>query len=1057
MIGRERACDLFRGAVARAAAGDSAFVLVVGEPGIGKTTLLHVFSELAADGGLLVGHGRGEPEGSAPLWPWTSALNGIDAGRRRASSRPSGRAEPGALREGGSVRFAAYERFATELSGRAAECPVALVVDDLQWADLSALRLFRHLAERPSLPGVLVAGGLRTTEPLAGEVAEVVSGLIAHPAIEVVELSPFSKDEIGAFAGERLARSPSEDELTVLAQRSGGNPFFLGELLRWVPAAGSAVEWDAALPLAVRESVRRRLVVEDEQTQHVVRAAAVASTVPSLDLLARITELGPADVSRALDAADRAGLVVVATGRDGSVSFVHDLVRQAVLSLLPTWGRIELHRAVGMALRDDVRSSSWAAVASHLRAARPLVEAATLADAARQAAAEATRAGAFDEAADHLAVTFDAREAAGDRDALGELWLERGRVLWAAERPVESKAALGEAAAMARRTGDGELLARIALSWRGGEFRYILRRSDDQFLALLREALSAYPSVDSRLRGLLLSQLARCAFWDIGDPEGIAACEDAVAMARRLGDAEVLTTALGTRFYYRWRPELARERLAIADEIVAVAVAADEAALIAPARCFRLLALLDLGRLNDAWGELDRFEAAVIASGQPLLRVRALWFRVTQHLARGERSAADALADEATSLAARMGRPDAAVERLGQSLLLSAAEDQVDDVLEQITPHVLDPMTTNSVVAIANGFGGRAVEAHAALDAVATAGFGRIPRDMAWIFGNCGLLVAAVVSGDREHGRILYEALEPLAGQWAVLNPGIMVAGAVDHYLGLGAALLDRPNDAVVHLRRAVAAHESQDAVTLALLSLQELRTVLTRRREPADDVELATVERRIRRLGARNTVPFKSLLHIMWSAPEASAVGVHLQRLVLEGDTWLVEFAGGRARLRDQRGLHHLRALLERPGIEIPALTLAAADHGLAGSVNGTILDPQAMRAYRQRITDLDEDIDEAAANNDIERSATAQAERDTLIEELAAATGVGGRSRHFTGADERARVSVTKAIRAAINHLGEQLPELSRHLSATVRTGSRCVYRPDPRALARWKTERL
>ena len=168
---------------------------------------------------------------------------------------------------------------------------------------------------------------------------------------------------------------------------------------------------------------------------------------------------------------------------------------------------------------------------------------ATLADVKKRAAVEATRAGAYDEAADHLAAALELIGSAGDTAERGELLLERGRALWAAERAEESTAVLGEAAALARRTGDSDLLARIALSWRGGEMRMINRRSDDQFLGLLREALAACPPGDSRLRCLLLSRLVRCGYWDIGDRDVLATCDEAVAMARRLGGAEELTEA----------------------------------------------------------------------------------------------------------------------------------------------------------------------------------------------------------------------------------------------------------------------------------------------------------------------------------------------------------------------------------------------------------------------------------------------------------------------------------------------------------------------------------
>jgi hypothetical protein len=1062
LIGREREREVLGGAVARTLRGGSAFVLVVGEPGIGKTTLLRMLSKVAANAGFVVGHGRAEPEGAAPLWPWTSALADIDAQRRCLPDVPTGAvaerfAGPMSRLDAGANRFEVFERFAAELMVRASAGPVVLVVDDLHWADLTALRLLRHLLDRPSLSGVAVAAALRTTEPLGAEAADVVSDLLAHPAVELIAVPPFDEREIAAFADERLVRRPSDSEVALLGHRSGGNPFFLGELLRWMPTGEPGAELDAVLPLAVRESVRRRLVVEEPTTQLLVKAAAVAGSIASLELLSRVTGVDRAEVGRALDAAERAGLLVVTTPRDSSVCFVHDLVRQAVLSMLTTWGRVELHHAVGMALRDDVRSSSWAVVAAHLTASRPLTDDPTLADVATRAADEATRAGAFDVAADHLATALDSTETDGDSAQRGELLLQSGRVLWAAERAEQSQAVLSDAVALARRTGDGDLLARVALSWRGGELRAILRRADDQFVALLREALAAYPSGDSRLRCLLLARLARCGYHDIGNREALATCDEAVAMARRLGDPESLVSAMGTRFYYRWWPELVRERLEIADEIVAVAVAAHDAGLIAQASYFRLVALLEMGWLRDAWIELERFEAAAAASGQPMSKVRALWFRVTRHLALGERTQADEVSGDACLLAERMGRPDAAVERLGLPVVLWTAEDRVDEAMRTMSPVLRHPVSYNSAAAITNGFGGRPVEARAALAAVTASGLERHPRDMMWIFGRCGLLAAAAVSGDREAGKALYDELSPFSDQWAVLNPGIVVAGAVDHYLGLGAALLGRIGDATDHLRRAAAAHERQGAVALALLSLHELTAVLDRRGEPGDEAEAAGVEQRITMLGARNTVPFKPLLEIMWAAAGRARVPKQLQRLVFEGDTWLVEFAGGRTRLRDQRGLHHLRTLLERPGMEVPALALVGGEPSRAGSNEGALLDGRAMREYRCRIADLQEDIDEASANHDIERAARAQAELDALVEHLAAATGLAGTSRQFTGASERARVSVTKAIRSTINRLGTELPELGRHLAATVHTGSRCVYQPDPRAHRTWTTEQM
>jgi predicted ATPase len=549
VIGRERERELVRLAVARARDGGAVFLLVVGEPGIGKSTLLSALSDMARRSGLTVGSGRGQPEGAVPLWSWCSAFASIASARGHPSDgfgppgNLCGERDPGL--EGRVERFAFFEQFTHRLSLCAAEGPIALVLDDLHWSDISALRLFRHLLDHPSMPGVLIAAALRSTEPLSFDASELVSELLAHPLTEVVEVSGFDAGEIAAFAAQASSRRWSDADIGVLARRSGGNPFLLGELLRWVPTDGSAAELEAALPLAVRESVRRRLVVEDEVTQHVVKAAAVAGAAASLDLLTRISGVACVDVGMALDSAVRAGLLTVVADKRRSVCFVHDLVREAVLSMLPTWDRIELHHAVGTALHDNVRSSSWAAVTAHLTLARSLVDDVTLAAVARNAAAEAARAGAFDEAADHLSVALQLTEPAGDTPQRGELLVQRGGALWAAERAEESMAALSEAAELARRTDDWELLARVALSWRGGELRAIMRHPDHQFLALLREALTACASDDSRLRCLLLARWARCAYWDIGDADGLAAVDEAVAMARRLADPEALTSALG--------------------------------------------------------------------------------------------------------------------------------------------------------------------------------------------------------------------------------------------------------------------------------------------------------------------------------------------------------------------------------------------------------------------------------------------------------------------------------------------------------------------------------
>ncbi|MEX0749746.1 MAG: hypothetical protein WD359_02975, partial [Dehalococcoidia bacterium] len=149
------------------------------------------------------------------------------------------------------------------------------------------------------------------------------------------------------------------------------------------------------------------------------------------------------------------------------------------------------------------------------------------------------------------------------------------------------------------------------------------------------------------------------------------------------------------------------------------------------------------------------------------------------------------------------------------------------------------------------------------------------------------------------------------------------------------------------------------------------------------------------------------------------------------EGDFWSVVYEGNTIRVRDLKGLHYLAKLLSDPGREFHVLDLIAAERGGAGDLNrvsetgvsfatgtdaGELLDAPARHAYRRRLAEIDEDIEEARAMADSERTAQAEAERDFLVRELARAVGLGGRGRRAGSISERARASVTRAVRQAI-----------------------------------------
>jgi len=164
---------------------------------------------------------------------------------------------------------------------------------------------------------------------------------------------------------------------------------------------------------------------------------------------------------------------------------------------------------------------------------------------------------------------------------------------------------------------------------------------------------------------------------------------------------------------------------------------------------------------------------------------------------------------------------------------------------------------------------------------------------------------------------------------------------------------------------------------------------------------------------------------------------------LVRTGDLWTVRFAGRSASVRHLKGLEDLAALLVRPDEELHCLQLVGGA-GLDGDA-GPLLDDAARRAYQARIRELQTELDDARAANDPARGERAEAELDTLVEQLSAAFGLGGRARKAGDSAERARSTVAWRLRAAVKRIGEVHPELGRHLANAVRTGAFCSYRPE------------
>lgn len=184
------------------------------------------------------------------------------------------------------------------------------------------------------------------------------------------------------------------------------------------------------------------------------------------------------------------------------------------------------------------------------------------------------------------------------------------------------------------------------------------------------------------------------------------------------------------------------------------------------------------------------------------------------------------------------------------------------------------------------------------------------------------------------------------------------------------------------------------------------------------------------------------------------------------DGDMRRIGFAGREIHLRDLKGMRYLARLLAAPGREFHVLDLLTAEQGAVPTRSparepalttpqadlGPVLDDRAVASYKQRLVEVEDDLDEARRLGDTERAALAAADRDYLVGELSQAFGLGGRHRPTGATSERARASVTRAMRYALARVAAHHPTLGTHLDHAVATGTYCAYTPDPTAPITW-----
>jgi tetratricopeptide (TPR) repeat protein len=554
----------------------------------------------------------------------------------------------------------------------------------------------------------------------------------------------------------------------------------------------------------------------------------------------------------------------------------------------------------------------------------------------------------------------------------------------------------------ARRAGDPVGLARAALGLHAVGARAPAAHAG--IAALLAEAAAALPAEPSALRARVLTALAR-GRWFFGEPPDRAGMEpaarEAVQLATAADDQPALATALLAVHDALWAPGTAQQRLAVLAEMREVARAAGEPDLLAQTHQLRAAALLELG---DPAGkaELTRYVEAAHALGHARGRWEAISRQATLAAIGGRVVEAERFTAEALELGRAIGEADAiGVYGTQRAALVLFADTPGEvpvppDELEESAPipAMMPVLRAAALLGGGNVEGARGVLLGFTVDEIGEW------YDLEWLAVTAAVLVPA---GSDEQRARTYRRIQPYAGLHAVVGGCASYWGAIDHHLGSLAAALGRREQAITHLKAALAGYRRLGAPAWARRCGEELDRL---HGEPADVFRL-------------------------------------------DGGVWTLRYAGRQALLPDAKGMHDLATLLAAPGRPVHALQLLGRPVPAAAAE--PVLDQRAKAAYRARLAELDAEIDEARSWQDPHRAAKARAEREALVAELSAAAGLGGRARRLGDEVERARKTVTARIRDALRRIDAVHPELAAHLRDAVRTGTSCSYQPpEP---ARWR----
>ncbi len=834
-VGRDTEVAAITDAVSEVAAGGGRQILLVsGEAGLGKTTVVTEAARSAFDAGACVLFGHCEEDLATPYQLLAEALGHyvtyapeeellahveahgselvhvVPALASRIRDLPASKAT-----DTDTERFLLFAAVVGLLSTMAGRQPVVLVLDDLQWADEGSLLLLRHLASADPAVRVFILGTYRDSElSQSHPLVDTLAALHRLSGVSRIELTGLDDNGVVSFLEAAVGQSLGDAGVGLahaIYRETDGNPFFVSEVLRHLAETGAIFQdstgrWVAkdsleqvALPDSVHMVIGARIGRLGKEAGRVMSVASVIGRDFDLDLLARATGTGEDDLLDILEAASAAALVREPADESGRYSFAHALIQHTLYEDMGPNRRARAHRHVGEALDDlcgDRPGMRVGEMARHWIAAQPI----DLAKAIRyscQAGDAALRALAPADALRYYAQALDVHTEIADPDPVRGLDVAIG--LGTAQRQTGDPAyrdTLLTAARQAVALGDTKRLVAAALANDRG-YTSNSNATDTDKIDVLEMALDRL-SADDPNRALVLATLCSDLVHGIPLERLQALADEALGIAESSGDDATIVRVLNQVILPSLAPPLLEQTSArTADALVRAERLGDPVLLFFAAHA-RATSVFLAGDID----EMDRCIEIMCALAEQIDQPILSWTN-TYHLSKraqiaGDSDLAEKLATEALQIGTDCGQPDAASFFSGQLMVVCTQRGTLGDLIpliEQMVDEASAPVgILTSVLAMAHAEADHLEDARHLLEEFATADFD-LPMNQGWITGMFCYAEAAIRCGDQKYAGPLFDRLAPWAEQ-SVASGSVTASGLVSHSLGGLATVQERYNEA---------------------------------------------------------------------------------------------------------------------------------------------------------------------------------------------------------------------------------------------------------------------